>query len=389
MGGIEAFADPRKTFVLAGLIDAANPQLSTDWNLFPPTTWNRDRVGLRPKAFFDGIANPPPPIGQMSAVQVAQRWMQNLMVLGDLSKLEGLGPFPLPDLRQAQGRTFNRLQDALDDGELRFAMIAWRRHEASELNFEESPPGCFRVDGLKTDATVPIEEVLDEVRRSRAHIALFPELSLNDDDYRRLCDWLKRESPRYPVLTVAPRTHQQEDGRLANLAVLLSASGRILLEHRKREPFTFDRPPPDLPLLEAIDPPGSAVQVLDTPVGRIAINICRDVRSDVPMLVNRILNSSLVLVPAYSHKLEFALEEGRLLGQRHRAILCAVNPYNRSLAHGAALYGAVRGAGSSKLVDWPEDEQAADEAQVPILTWTCRIGGRRGGEVGDPKWVNC
>jgi hypothetical protein len=80
-------------------------------------------------------------------------------------------------------------------------------------------------------------------------------------------------------------------------------------------------------------------------VGRIVLNICRDLRSDVPILLNRLLGVSVVLVPAYSKRLDFAMEEARILGARQRAMVVAVNPPSAALDDGAILYAPVRGSG--------------------------------------------
>lgn len=388
VGGYEKFSDPRAMFVLAAIIDRANTQFREDFLATPPIQWTRDRVGVPPPAFFEGIRNAPPPIGQMSAVQICQRWMRNMTVIGDLSRIEGLGPFPAPRIKAVIGRDLERLAEAVDEGLFRIALVAWRRHDLADLDWKEHGSGCFRVDGLRQPSAAGLlEATLERVSFSGAHLAVFPELALPTEDFERLRAWLREQAPRYPILLALGRTHREENGTLANVGVLLNALGEILLEHRKREPYTFRSPAnPSVELLEAIGVGGPVFEVIDSPVGRVALNMCRDIRSDVPILLNRVLGASLILVPAYSPRLDFALEEARILGARQRAIVCGVNPYRRDLRDGAFVYCPVRGSSSGQTIEWPAASDASGKVDAPMLVWECRIVGGRVGELSAPYW---
>lgn len=167
-----------------------------------------------------------------------------------------------------------------------------------------------------------------------------------------------------------------------NEAVVLDSWGKEVFRHAKLEPFTKrDRG------IEAILPrPDRNYVCLDTPVGRIAVNICRDMRSDVPMVLNRLLGSSIILVPAWSKDLTFVLEEARILGARQAAITAAANmpmpmPFCEALA---AFYGPVSGRAGQHLVPPSKMPASPTDGKVVIVTEEYGFGPGRSGAAAMP-----
>jgi hypothetical protein len=70
------------------------------------------------------------------------------------------------------------------------------------------------------------------------------------------------------------------------------------------------------------------------------------VRSDVAAILNRALDATILVVPAYSKRLDFVAGEGPILGQRQRAVTVSVNPatVGANLRDAAYLYCPIGGA---------------------------------------------
>jgi len=306
-----------------------------------------DRAGPVSIPFFDGIDNRPTPLGQMTSIAVCQRWMRTLRVVPDLSRLDGFGSFPAPRAVILPPRTRQRLQDAVDGDRLRVGAVTWRRHERSDIDIVRLD-GRFAVLGIKTSPPDGLlEGIVEETARRGAHILVFPELCLRAEDLDRLRRCLAARDARFPTLVVAGLAHAPAFGGAShvNEAVVLAADGKELWRHEKVEPFTHRQHG-----MEDIVPRQSPEYLFaDTPIGRIVVNICRDLRSDVPMVLNRALGTSLLLVPAWSRELAFVLEEARLLGARQNAVVVSVNPVRGTSEDDAylkdvvAAYAPIRG----------------------------------------------
>lgn len=89
-----------------------------------------------------------------------------------------------------------------------------------------------------------------------------------------------------------------QDGRCYNTSVLLGPDGRLLGSYRKMHLFDVDAPP-DLHFFESnTTVPGDQVSVVDSPVGRIGMSICYDLRF--PELYRRMVDqgAQILAVPA-------------------------------------------------------------------------------------------
>lgn len=367
----------RRLFVLALLIDRAFSRFGADHEaegrLFMAHA--EGGVTVPPPVFFD-VENLPPPIGQMTAVAIGRRWFRNFWVVGRLDQLRGFGRFPQPQAVRLPARTKASLQEAVNHGELRIAIVTWRRHVQVDLRLAAAPPGCFAVLGLREPAPQGLlAAVVDALYERRAHIALLPELALDQGELDELTRALRERGRRFPALVVAGLVHRpvRSGASHVNETVVLNAQGEEVTRYEKIEPFTTAAG-----LMEDIVPRRSgAYPFIDSPVGRIVVNICRDVRSDVPSLLNRALGTNLLLVPTYSTRMDFVLEEARVLGQRQAAITAATNPLVAGLRDLAAFYAPVRGD-LGRLVK--SDEAGPQVAQnLGILVFRARLGDNRQG----------
>lgn len=360
---------PRTWFAVAALLDAGFREYEVELDRHHPTV-----VGV-PAPFLGDINNPPPPIGQMTPLAACRRWMQHFWFIGDLHKLNAFGA--VPRLARAKlSPTLNQsLQGALDEDELRIGLVSFRRHSVDDLVLVQRPD-TFAVTGLRYAPPAGlIQRIVDALTRDKAHIAIFPELALSDVEERELTSVLRTRDRRYPALTIAGLAHRRrDDDTFTNEAVAFDRKGAEVLRHEKLEPFLYSRHESGALLEDILPRESDAYSFLDTPVGRLAINVCRDVRSDLPMLLNRALGVSLLAVPAYSPQLDFAKEEARVLGARQGCSTFAVNPPGIPPGSPAGfVYVPIRSRNSIAELD-------PDTGEASALVQVFRVGrsGREG-----------
>lgn len=338
VGGLPAFGNGRAMFMLAWSIDDAFTDFPADHG--HPSIGSDVMPVCTP--FFDDISNAPPPLGQMRPVAICRRWFRHIHVCGRFDSLKGFGAFPALVRRSLPPGVVEALKRArLDERELRIALVAWRGHEEGALRFTSRQEGTFAVEGYETPARASLlSEALAKVRKLKAHIALLPEIALEPFELEQLQRLLRATPGRFPCLVAVGTTHEATGSGYVNEAVLLSSTGDDVLRARKTEPY-YDKKRERLEDIVGTTP--AFYPYVDTPVGRLVVNVCRDVRSDVPMVLNRAIGASLILVPTYSNRLDFVIDEARVLGQRQAAIVAAVNPKGGGLRDVFASYGAVSG----------------------------------------------
>ena len=370
--GEGALEDGRRMFLLAVAIDEHFDRYVEDR---PPGT---SVVSPMPPRFLAETVNPPPALGQMTPICVCRRWLKRFWYVGRFGDFTSLGRIPTPASRAPGARTVQALQTACDDGQLRVALVTWRRHGRQELRYSDASPGCFAIGGLtRAGRDGLVESLVDMLSEGRVHIAVLPELALDVTELASLRTTLAARARRFPALTVAGLAHARSaDGAShVNEAVVLDARGHELLRHEKLEPYSDSG---EEPRMEDILPRQSEEYVyMDTPVGRIVLNICKDFRSDVPILLNRVLGASLVLVPAYSRRLDFILEEARILGARQLAMVFGVNPLaDDGLEHGTAGYVPLRGRAKSET-HVQQEELRTSAADVVVQVCRVSLGDER------------
>lgn len=367
---------PRTMFAVAYLLDQA-------YHRWPPPDHGLPRgVAVVPARFFAEIKNEAPPIGQMTPMAACRRWMSTFWFIGDLARLDAFGPTPTLDQRALSARASQSLQRACEDDELRVAVVAHRNHVATDLvTSAKARLHTFAVTGLKTPSSDGlISRIVDALHVARVHVAVFPEISLDAAELALLRATLAQRARRFPCLLAAGLAHREKTGDgFLNEAVVLDSSGAELLRHEKLEPYGD----PKLGLEDILPRNSTQYSFIDTPVGRLVVNICRDVRSDLPMVLNRMIGTSLLLVPAYSSRLDFALDEARGLGARQQAISVVANghvrvdpaPANVAAVEAkvAAVYAPVRGKDESEF-SLARVKVAEYEAAVQVVRLT-RIGG--------------
>lgn len=337
LAGAGALADPTKVLFLALAIDGGFSAFAADYvRLTPQPT----KVVPIPPAWFRDTTTTPPPLGQMTPVAVCRRWLVNFWFVGRLDGLKAFGELPRVFGLGLPERTVNALGAADDAGRLRVGFLQWPSFGPADLQVQTSA-GSFAVTGYGPAAKISdLLAAVDRARDEMVDVLVGPELALSPNDLGALQSHLKSSAARYPIVSAWGCTHRaRAAGGHANEAVLLDSLGRLLMRHEKLEAFTH----PQLGVEDIVPRESRLYHFADSPIGRIVLNVCRDVRSDVPMLLNRTLGVSFVVVPAYSTSLSFALEEARILGARQLAVTAAANAGSNQLEDRAFLCAPIKG----------------------------------------------
>jgi len=206
---------------------------------------------------------------------------------------------------------------------VRIAIVTTPR--ITHARMRTTAPGVFVVEpSWPTRTEAQFHAWLDHVASAGAHLCVVPECSTTAGELQSLQEALRARGSRFPSLVAVGLVHAPRGDGHVNEAVLLSASGHEILRHEKLEPYTNPRGE-----MEDIVPRQSDwYDVVDTPLGRLAVNICRDMRSDVPSLLNRVFGVDVLLVPAWSKSLAFAADEARMLGARQRTLSVVANAWD-------------------------------------------------------------
>ncbi|QGQ20518.1 carbon-nitrogen hydrolase family protein [Cellulomonas sp. JZ18] len=133
------------------------------------------------------------------------------------------------------------------------------------------------VPGRPDDNLARARAAVAEAAQAGCDVVVLPEcldLGWTHESARELAEPIP--GPRVDVLAAAAREHgvlvaagltERAGDRVHNSAVLLSATGELLLHHRKIHELDFAR---------ALYTTGSSLAVADTPLGRIGLDICAD-----------------------------------------------------------------------------------------------------------------
>lgn len=114
-------------------------------------------------------------------------------------------------------------------------------------------------------------QALEEARGMRADVVVLPELSLCPGLRGEVSSWLKNNT--HPFCMVIPGSfHERHDseGIPVNRTRLLDGRGREVMFHDKMIPYGTDKD------CDEVIRPGKGLRLLNTPMGLVALAICRD-----------------------------------------------------------------------------------------------------------------
>jgi deaminated glutathione amidase len=159
------------------------------------------------------------------------------------------------------------------------------------------------------------------------------------------------------------------DGRFANRSVLINATGGIVARYDKIHMFDVDLGGPESYRESAAFRPGDRAVVADTPLGRIGLTVCYDLRF--PHLHRALAQAGadLILQPA-----AFTVPTGRAHWQvllRARAIEtgCFVLAAAQTGSHPRSVEGPERQTWGHSLAIGPWGEVLADAGTAPGVTF--------------------
>jgi hypothetical protein len=366
MAGENCFADPRRAFFVCLALDRSFTAFREDYAQLP----RRPQAVLPVSpAWLRDTTTTPPPLGQMTPVAVCRRWLLNFWFVGNIEAVRTFGEVPRLRGVRLPARTENALSQAGDEGVLRIGFAQWPLFASSDI--QATPVnGAFSVTGYSAGAVSDLLAAVDASREAQVHVLIGPELALTPANLKALQHHMAVKAARCPVLSVWGRTHRaRSTGGFANEALLLDSHGKTLLVHEKLEAFTEK----NLGVEDIVPRESSEYLFADSPLGRLVLNVCRDVRSDLPMILNRAIGASFLAVPAFSKSLNFALEEAMVLGARQLAIVASTNAGSAGLDDRAFAYAPIRG-GAKCSVRWTTAGTSATPLLVAELARTGGMG---------------
>lgn len=325
-------SEGRRFFLAAWALDRAFQGKVSDEYKWP------DGITAAPVTFFETCCNAPPELGQMTALSACRRWFRTFWYAGRAEDMRAFGKPPklhhisIPEVAR------DTLEAAAESRSFSVALV--------DLNLRGPVAVCsdkrIHVSRFKKDVDWDrLEGLLGQLRTKEVHVAVLPELSLSRDDLLTFCSMLRKGKSPFPALTAAGLTHRRAASKKSyvNEAVLLDSGGNEIFRHLKLEPFRD----PNGSMEDIIPREEDLYHYADTPIGRLVINVCKDVRSDVPMMLNRVLGATIILVPAFSRRLDFATQEAYVLGARQRTVLAAANQRRPTHRDRCAWYAPIRG----------------------------------------------
>jgi predicted amidohydrolase len=191
----------------------------------------------------------------------------------------------------------------------------------------------------RKEAREALAKIVETCAAQEVDLLCFPELTLDNDFLKELGQLLAiNNASEHPALVVAGSFHREGDKCWHNRSTILDGFGRTLFVQDKCGDF---RIPPERAqgmgeagrrLLgiderggyEDIDV-GTEIRIVETPLGRLVVPICRDYLDDGigELLVESGVN--LCLVPAMSERMEPFHRRAKYFGTRTRAVSFAVN----------------------------------------------------------------
>lgn len=319
IAGRDALTNARTLFLIAVAIDQA---FASRYDAFSEE--HLASVGLsRPSpCFFGAASDTPPEIGRTTTTSVARPWFTTFAIEPVGATLAAFGGVPRPQRVSLSTAVDARLADAYEARSFTLALVTWRSHRPDDLRVRRQRP--FALDGWAAhiESPGPMSALVEALGEAGAHVAVLPELALDDADEEALRAELRRRRPRLPALIVAGRMHRLRGATHVNEAIVLDARGNEIFAHEKIEPFTH----PTLGTEDILPRRSDRYVYVDTGIGRVVVDICRDHASDPSVFLHRALDATLLVVPTYSKRLDFVAGEARALGQRNRAVTAAVNP---------------------------------------------------------------
>lgn len=182
-----------------------------------------------------------------------------------------------------------------------------------------TPEICYEADQLfvcksVTDEDTRVDTALQHItdaKKKNAHILVMPELTISPtirsviiNQLEHLYEEQGESHPMSVPIIILGSFHEKVTGGWCNHSVaVLGRDGTVLFECDKRFPVTFEDPVTSIEAKEGIDCAPTPLTCVVTPIGLMAIAICKDLFDGDPAMTLASLPLDWILVPSMSNSL--------------------------------------------------------------------------------------
>jgi predicted amidohydrolase len=159
---------------------------------------------------------------------------------------------------------------------------------------------------------VVAEEMVAEAAENGAALLAFPEVFLYLGGYKgklavaesldgAIVSRFRESAARHDMMLLLGSIHEQipdDPTRVYNTSVLIAANGDVLASYRKLKLFDVALPTLKIKESDSIAPGDAAPPVVDTPIGRLGLTICFDLRFSDLYLDLRRRGAQIVFIPS-------------------------------------------------------------------------------------------
>ena len=202
-------------------------------------------------------------------------------------------------------------------------------------DWEKENPAGITTDRL-TNMEVRWQNILKslaQASKNSADMIIFPELTICPELKNRISQWLD-DNPDHPFMLILPGTfHVTTYGKIFNFGEVFDRFGRPVISHYKLTTSGSKERPENIST-------GRRIELLDTPIGLIAMPICLDFCEEGSPF-NRLwdeIGAEWLLVPAYGGEKSISahLRKAQTLQRSHGAVSVVANqdPQGRDKHHG-------------------------------------------------------
>lgn len=156
------------------------------------------------------------------------------------------------------------------------------------------------------------EQLVDEAAANGAALLAFPEVFLYIGGWKRkleiaetldgeIVSRFREAAARHSMMLLLGSIHERisdDSSRVYNTAVLIAADGNILASYRKLKLFDVQLPHLEIKESDTIAAGESDPPVVDTPIGKLGLTICFDLRFSDLYLYLRRHGAEIVFVPS-------------------------------------------------------------------------------------------
>lgn len=203
------------------------------------------------------------------------------------------------------------LTDCFTEEDIRIAITHFQDSITPEIHYEADQLFfCKSVTDEETRLGTALQHIRD-AKMKNAHILVMPELTITPtiraaiiNKLEQLFDEQGENHPMsVPIIILGSFHEKVKEGWRNHSVAVLGRDGTTLLECDKRFPVTFENPETSVAAKECIDCAPTPLTCAFTPIGLMAIAICKDLFDGDPAITLASLPLDWLLVPSMSNSL--------------------------------------------------------------------------------------